>query len=75
MAVNHASGIFHDHPRPGKTGKTASRVLVDLQVLLPQDMFHLQNGAKQHLAAGADRAVVNGPSDFHIISAAGTQAQ
>jgi hypothetical protein len=35
-----------------------------LETVLPQDMFHLRNGAKQRLAAGAHRAVVNGPSDF-----------
>jgi len=45
-----------------------------LQVVLPQDMFHLRNGAKQRLAAGAHRAVVNGPNSFCIIPSPGTQA-
>jgi len=35
-------------------------------MVLPLDMFHLRNGVKQRLAAGAHRAVVNGPSAFYI---------
>jgi len=49
-------------------------LLVDLQVVLPQDMFHLRDGAKQRLAAGAHRAVVNGPSVFCITPTFGAQA-
>jgi hypothetical protein len=49
-------------------------VLVELQVVLPQDMFHLRNGAKQRLAAEAHRAVVNGPSNFCITITLGAQA-
>jgi hypothetical protein len=45
-----------------------------LQIVLPQDMFHLRNGAKQRLAAGAHRAVVNGPSAFCITPTFGAQA-
>ena len=61
IPASHASGIFQDHLRSGTEGEAASRVLVELQGVLPQDMFHLRNGAKQRLAAGAHRAVVNGP--------------
>jgi hypothetical protein len=50
-------------------------LLVELPIVLPQDMFHLRNGAKQHLAAGAHRAVVNGPSDFSITSTFEAQAR
>jgi hypothetical protein len=74
IPAGHASRIFQDHPRSGKMGEAAPRVLVELQVVLPQDMFHLRNGAKQRLAAGAHRAVVNGPSDFCIIPTFGAQA-
>lgn len=42
--------------------------------MLPQDMFHLHTGAKQHLAAGAHRAVVNVPSNLCITHSAGAQA-
>jgi hypothetical protein len=48
-------------------GEAASRLLVEFKVMLPQDMFHLRNGAKQPLAAGAHRAVVDGPSAFCIM--------
>ena len=74
IPASHASGIFQDHLRSGKEGKAASRVLVELQVVLPQGMFHLRNGAKQRLAAGAHRAVVNSPSDICIIPAFCAQA-
>src|ERR1700704_4226042 len=74
IPASHANGIFQDHLKAGKEGEAASRVLVELQVVLPQDMFHLRNGAKQRLAAGAHRAVVNGPSDFCTISTFGAQA-
>jgi hypothetical protein len=50
-------------------------VLVELQVALPQGMFHLHNGAKQRLAAGAHRAVVNGPSDFDTTPTLAPQAK
>jgi hypothetical protein len=60
------SRIFH-HLRSGNEGEVASKLLVEL-VMLPQDMFHLRKGAKQRLAAGAHRAVVNGPSKFCITS-------
>src|SRR5258707_9869275 len=43
-------------------------------MVLPQGMFHLLNGAKQRLAAGAHRAVVNGPSDYCIMAASRAQA-
>jgi hypothetical protein len=49
-------------------------VLVEVLIVLPQDMFHLRNGAKQRLAAGAHRAVVNGPNNFCIMPAFGAQA-
>jgi hypothetical protein len=64
---SHANGIFQDHLRSGNEGE-AARVLVDLPTVLPQDMFHLRNGAKQRLAAGAHRAVVKGPRDFCIMT-------
>jgi hypothetical protein len=67
ISASHASGIFQDLLRLGNKGEAASRLLVEFKVVLPQDMFHLRNGAKQHLAAGAHRAVVNGPSAFCII--------
>jgi hypothetical protein len=74
IPASHASGIFQDHLRSGNEGGAASRLLVELQVVLPQDMFHLRNGAKQRLAAGAHRAVVNGPSAFCITPIFGAQA-
>ena len=74
IPASHASGIFQDHPRSGKEGEAASRVSVELQVVLPQGMFHLRNGAKQRLAAGAHRAVVKSPSDICIIPTFGAQA-
>src|SRR5882757_331554 len=43
-------------------------------MVLPQGMFHLHSGAKQRLAAGAHRAVVNGPSDFRITNTSHAQA-
>jgi hypothetical protein len=64
IPASHASGIFKDHLWSGNEGGAASRLLVELQVVLPQDMFHLRNGEKQRLAAGAHRAVVKGPSAF-----------
>jgi hypothetical protein len=67
IPASHASGIFQDLLWLGNKGKAASRLLVECKVGLPQDMFHLRNGAKQRLAAGAHRAVVNGPSAFCII--------
>jgi hypothetical protein len=36
--------------------------------------FHLHNGVKQRLAAEADRAVVNGPSNYCIMCTCGAQA-
>jgi hypothetical protein len=74
IPASHVIGIFQDHARSGKTGEVAPRVVVELQIVLPQDMFHLRNGAKQRLAAGAHRAVVNGPSDLRIILTLGAQA-
>ena len=74
IPASHASGIFQDHLRSGNEVGAASRLLVDLQVVLPQDMFHLRDGAKQRLAAGAHRAVVNGPSAFCITPTFGAQA-
>jgi hypothetical protein len=74
IPASHASGIFQDHLRFGNEGEAASKLLVELQVVLPQDMFHLRNGAKQRLAAGAHRAVVNGPNVFCIIPTFGAQA-
>jgi hypothetical protein len=50
-------------------------LLVELPIVLPQDMFHLRNGAKQRLAAGAHRAVVNGPSDLRITPTFEAQAR
>jgi hypothetical protein len=74
IPASHASGIFQNHLRSGDKGEAASRLLVELQIVLPQDMFHLRNGAKQRLAAGAHRAVVNGPSAFCITPTFGAQA-
>jgi hypothetical protein len=74
IPASNVSEFFQLHLRSGKEDEAASRVLVELQVVLPQDMFHLRNGAKQRLAAGAHRAVVNGPSDFCIIPTSGAQA-
>ena len=74
IPASHASGIFQDHLRSGSDGDATSRVLVELQIGLPHDMFHLRNGVKQRLAAEAHRAVVIGPSDFCIRSTFGAQA-
>jgi hypothetical protein len=71
MPASHASGIFQDHLRSGSDGDAASRVLVELQIVLPHATFHLRNGAKQRLAAGAHRAVVTGPSAFCITTVSG----
>ena len=60
-----ASGIFQDHPRPGREGKAGSRMLVEMLVC-HKTWFLLHNGAKQRLAAGAHRAVVNDPNVFVI---------
>jgi hypothetical protein len=74
IPASHANGDFQDQPRAGKEAGTASRVLVESSMVLPQAMFHLLNGAKQRLAAGAHRAVVNGPSDSCIITTSRAQA-
>jgi hypothetical protein len=58
--------IFQDLLRLENKGEAALRLLVEFKVVLPQDMFHIRNGAKQRLAAGAHQAVVNGPSTFCI---------
>jgi hypothetical protein len=73
IRVSHASGLCQDRLRAGNEAEAASRLLVELQIVLPQDMFHLRNGAKQRLAAGAHRAVVNGPSAFFITCTFGAQ--
>jgi hypothetical protein len=73
IPASHASRIFQDHLRSG-SDRDASRVLVELQIVLPHAMFHLRNGAKQRLAAGAHRAVVTGPSAFCITPTFGAQA-
>jgi len=70
--ASHANQICHQ-PTSGKA-EGASIVYVELDAVLPQVMFHLRIGAKQRLAAGAHRAVVKGPSDFCIMSAAEAQA-
>ena len=75
IPVSHASGLCHDHLRSGNETEAAWRLLVELPIMLPQDMFHLRNGAKQRLAAGAHRAVVNGPSDFCITPTFEAQAR
>ena len=72
--ASHATGLCQDHLRPGNETEAASRLLVELPIVLPQDMFHLRNGAKQRLAAEAHRAVVNGPSNFCITITLGAQA-
>src|SRR5712664_682813 len=74
IRVSHASGVVQDHLRSENKGEAASRLLVELQIARPQDMFHLRNGAKQRLAAGAHRAVVNGPSACCITHPFGAQA-
>jgi hypothetical protein len=51
IPASHASGAVQNQLRAGKEGEATSRVLVEL----PQGMFHLRNGAKQRLAAGAHR--------------------
>ena len=73
IPASHASGIFQDNLWSGNKGEAALRLLGELQIVLPQDMFHLRNGAKQRLAAGAHRAVVNGPSAFFITCTFGAQ--
>jgi len=73
IRVSHASAVVQDHLRSENKGEAASRLLVELQMVLPQGMFHLRNGAKQRLAAGAHRAVVNGPSAFSITPTFGAQ--
>jgi hypothetical protein len=40
IPANHESKIFQDHLRSGKGCEAAPRVLVELQIVLPQDMFH-----------------------------------
>jgi hypothetical protein len=73
IPASQASGLCHDHLRSGNETEAVLRLLVELPIVLPQDMFHLRNGAKQRLAAGAHRAVVNGPSDFCITPTFGAQ--
>jgi hypothetical protein len=75
IPASQASGIFEDHLRSENADEAASRLLVESQIVLPQDMFHLRNGVKQRLAAGAHRAVVNGPSAFYITPTCGAQAK
>jgi len=78
IPVSGASGIFHQRTSERDSDRAldgAFMVKVGLEMVLPQGMFHLRIGAKQHLAAGAHRAVVNVPSDLCIIPAAGTQAR
>src|ERR1700694_3677481 len=72
IPASHANGIFQDHLRSGSDGDATSRV--ELQIVLPHDMFHLRKGAKQRLAAGAHRAVVTGPSALCITPTFGAQA-
>jgi hypothetical protein len=74
IPASHVSGIFQNLRRCGNKGEAASRLLVELETVLPQDMFHLRNGAKQRLAAGAHRAVVRGPSGFCNTPTFGTPA-
>jgi hypothetical protein len=77
IPVSGASGIFHQRTSERDSDRAldgAFMVKVGLEMVLPQGMFHLRIGAKQHLAAGAHRAVVNVPSGLCIIPAAGTQA-
>src|SRR5258705_13558722 len=62
VLASHASGIFQSHLRSGNDGEAASRLLVELHAVLPQDMSHLHKGARQRLAARAHRAVVTDPS-------------
>jgi hypothetical protein len=50
IPASHASGIFQGHLRSGNECEATSRVLVEMGVVLPQDMFHLRIGAKQRLA-------------------------
>lgn len=58
IPASHSSGIFQDHLRSGNEGEAASRLSVELQVVLPQDMSQLRDGARQRLAARAHRAAV-----------------
>ena len=74
IPASRVSGIFQSHFRSGNECEAALRLLVELRIVLPQDMFHLRNGAKQRLAAGAHRAVVTGPSAFCITPTFGAQA-
>ena len=50
IPASHASGLYQDHLGPGNDVETTLRLLAGMQVVLPQDMFHLRNGAKQRLA-------------------------
>src|SRR5215218_11274448 len=64
MPPSHASGILKNHPRSGKEGEVTPRVLGELEVVLPQDMFLLLSGAKQRLA----RELVGRLSATRVIS-------
>jgi hypothetical protein len=50
ISANRASGIVQNQMKTGKEGKAASGLMIEVQVALAQDMFHLRNGAKQRLA-------------------------
>jgi hypothetical protein len=73
ISASHASGFFH-RLTSGRDSAIGVMVQVELEVVLPQDMFHLRIGAKQHLAAGAHRAVVIVPSSLCTMPSSGAQA-
>jgi hypothetical protein len=73
IPASHASGTFH-RLTSGRDSEGGLMAQVELEVVLPQDMFHLRIGAKQHLAAGAHRAVVIVPSSLCTMPSSGAQA-
>jgi hypothetical protein len=72
VATSHASGVFQDHLKSRKERKLRRECW--LRQCCRKTWFHLRNGAKQRLAAGAHRAIVKGPSDFCIMPTSTTQA-
>jgi hypothetical protein len=50
IPASQASALCQDHLRSGNDVEATLRLLAGMQDVLPQDMFHLRNGAKQRLA-------------------------
>jgi len=49
--ANHTDGLCQSHSNPANGFEAGMSYEVDVQVVLPQDMSHLRNGARQRLAA------------------------